>query len=126
MDEPPFDIEVDTRRIGGPSAGLALTLTMLDLLTEGELTGGAQVATTGTIDPLGNVGEIGGIEQKTHAVIRSGVTLFLVPEGNFDTAVMVAGDEADWLTIVSVGTLDEALAAIEAHAGDAFEFEPAA
>jgi PDZ domain-containing protein len=126
MDELPFDIEVDTRRIGGPSAGLALTLTMLDLLTEGELTGGAQVATTGTIDPLGNVGEIGGIEQKTHAVIRSGVTLFLVPEGNFDTAVMVAGDEADWLTIVSVGTLDEALAAIEAHAGDAFEFEPAA
>ena len=37
---PPFDVAIDSGNIGGPSAGLAFTLTIIDLLTEGELTGG--------------------------------------------------------------------------------------
>jgi PDZ domain-containing protein len=124
IEELPFGIEVDARRIGGPSAGLALALTILDLLTEGELTAGTQIATTGTIDPLGNVGAIGGIEQKTYAVIRAGVTLFIVPQDNLEGALAVSEGQADWLTVVGVSTLDEALAAIEAHTGEPIEFPP--
>ena len=63
----PVKVDVDTAGIGGPSAGLAMTLAILDDLTPGDLTGGKRVAVTGTIDPEGNVGEIGGIEQKAVA-----------------------------------------------------------
>ena len=44
-----------------------MTLAIIDALTPGELTGGKRVAVTGTIDPDGNVGEIGGLPQKALA-----------------------------------------------------------
>ncbi len=47
--ELPFELDIDTGRIGGPSAGLAFTLTLIDELTPGELTGGQNIAITGTI-----------------------------------------------------------------------------
>ena len=68
----PFKVNVDTRDIGGPSAGLAMTLSIFDDLTPGNLTGGARVAVTGTIDAAGNVGEIGGIQQKAVAARAAG------------------------------------------------------
>src|SRR5437879_4172176 len=49
----PVNVEVDTGRVSGPSAGLALTLTILDGLTHGDLTGGKKVAVTGTIQADG-------------------------------------------------------------------------
>jgi Lon-like protease len=75
----PFKVNVDTRDIGGPSAGLAMTLSIFDDLTPGNLTGGARVAVTGTIDAQGNVGEIGGIEQKAVAARAAGVAIFIAP-----------------------------------------------
>ena len=75
----PVKVAVDTAGIGGPSAGLAMTLAILDDLTPGDLTGGKRVAVTGTIDPEGNVGEIGGIEQKAVAAQAAGAQLFIVP-----------------------------------------------
>ena len=42
--ELPFELDIDTGRIGGPSAGLAFTLTLIDELTPGELTGGQNIA----------------------------------------------------------------------------------
>jgi len=76
----PVQVGVDTTNIGGPSAGLAMSLAILDDLTPGNLTGGARVAVTGTIDAAGNVGEIGGIEQKAVAARAAGVKLFIVPQ----------------------------------------------
>ncbi len=76
----PVKVTVDTTNIGGPSAGLAMSLAILDDLTPGNLTGGARIAVTGTIDAAGNVGEIGGIEQKAVAARAAGVTLFIVPQ----------------------------------------------
>ncbi|MGH9181206.1 MAG: PDZ domain-containing protein, partial [Acidimicrobiales bacterium] len=61
----PFDVTIDSGSIGGPSAGLAFTLGVLDALTRGELTGGAKVAVTGTISLDGSVGDVGGVTQKT-------------------------------------------------------------
>ncbi len=76
----PIKVTVDTAGIGGPSGGLAMTLAILDDLTPGDLTGGKRVAVTGTIDTDGNVGEIGGIEQKAVAARAAHVQLFLVPQ----------------------------------------------
>ena len=92
----PVKVNVDTTDIGGPSAGLAMTLAIFDDLTPGNLTGGAQVAVTGTIDADGNVGEIGGIEQKAVAARAAGVSLFLVPQCSpNDSAAGLAGCKAD-------------------------------
>ena len=57
----PVDITIDPGPVSGPSAGLAFTLTIIDELTPGSLTGGKKVAVTGTMDLDGNVGEVGGV-----------------------------------------------------------------
>jgi PDZ domain-containing protein len=113
----PFEIAFDTGEIGGPSAGLAFTLTLLDELTAGDLLGGEDVAVTGTIELDGTVGKIGGLPQKVSAVRQAGVEHFLVPDGNgeMDTALEVAGDDVE---LIPVGTVDEALAALQRLGGD--------
>jgi len=112
----PFEVDLQSEQIGGPSAGLAFTLAVIDRLTEGELTGGEVVATTGTIELDGHVGEVGGVAQKTIAVRRSGATLFLVPPGELELARKFAGDD---LRVVPVATLDDALAALAEVGGNA-------
>jgi len=106
--ELPIDVEIDTDRVGGPSAGLAFTLTLIDVLTEGELTGGTKVATTGTIDSDGAVGRVGGVKQKTVAARESGTDILLVPAGEGDAAAEFAGD----MRIEEVANLQDALDAL--------------
>jgi PDZ domain-containing protein len=111
----PFEVELRSERIGGPSAGLAFTLEIIDVLTEGELTGGRRVATTGTIELDGSVGAVGGVAQKTLAVKRSGVDLFLVPSGELERARRFAGDD---LRVEAVDTLDDALEVLASVGGN--------
>ena len=113
VEDLPVDVLVNTGRVGGNSAGLALTLSILDLITPGELTGGLQVATTGTIDPAGVVGPIGGIVQKVVAAREGGMDLFLVPASEAAQAREHAGDMA----VEGVATLEDALAALARHGG---------
>ncbi len=119
IDELPIDVEIDSGAVGGPSAGLAFTLAILDDLTPGELTGGETVAVTGTIAFDGRVGPVGGVLQKTAAVEAIGVRYFIVPsalgEQELDALRERAGDS---LTIIPVATLDEALAALSELGGD--------
>ena len=115
----PFPVEIDTGQVGGPSAGLAFTLALLDVLTPGELTGGRQVAVTGTIDGLGNVGPIGGIGQKAAAVRESGADVFIVPETLVEQAEAHAGD----VRVVGVSTLDDALEVLDEVGGNALDLE---
>ena len=115
----PYPVEIDTGQGGGPSAGLAFTLAVLDVLTPGEITGGTQVAVTGTIDGLGNVGPIGGIGQKAAAVRDAGADVFLVPAGEADRARARAGD----VRVVGVETLDDALRALGELGGNALDLE---
>ena len=107
--ELPVEVSIDSGKIGGPSAGLALTLGIIDLLTPGELTGGLKVATTGTIAFDGTVGAIGEVDQKAIAADRAGVDLLLVPEANLSDALDHAGDE---MRVVGVATLQDALDAL--------------
>jgi len=112
----PFPVTIDSGQVGGPSAGLAFTLALLDVLTPGELTGGEAVAVTGEINADGSVGEIGGIVQKTAAVRAAGIAVFIVPAAEADEAQAYAGDE---LRIVGVQTLADALAALGSLGGNA-------
>jgi PDZ domain-containing protein len=117
----PFTVTIDSAGIGGPSAGLAFTLGLLDELTPGELTGGRPIAVTGTIDAAGAVGEVGGVAQKTAAVRRAGAEYFLVPPGEYATARAHAGRG---LTVVKVSTLNEALDALGRIGGDVAALGP--
>ena len=104
-DDLPVQVLVNTGRIGGNSAGLALTLSVLDILTPGELTAGFQIATTGTINLEGNVGNIGGVEQKTITAREAGMDLFLVPKNSLEKAKKHAGK----MRVEGVVNLDDAL-----------------
>jgi PDZ domain-containing protein len=110
----PFDVSIDSQQIGGPSAGLAFTLGILDELTPGDLTGDKDVAATGTISPDGTVGEIGGVEQKVTAVHRAHIPYFLVPAGDAPAAQKSAPSD---VKIVPVHTLDDALAFLKTLGG---------
>jgi Lon-like protease len=115
----PVDVAIDSGQVGGPSAGLAFTLALLETLTPGSLTGGKTVAATGTINPAGTVGNIGGLRQKTVAVERSGADLFLVPID--EEAVAKAAAAGTDLQVVGVATLDDALQALADLGGNALE-----
>jgi len=117
--ELPFDIVIDTDRIGGPSAGLSFTLALIDQLTPGELIPAAGVAVTGTILEDGSVGAIGALVQTAIAVKRSGARYFLVPVGQGPDDIDAAQDAVgDAVEIVPVATLEEALDALASRGGD--------
>ena len=113
----PFDLAIDSGSIGGPSAGLAFTLTLIDVLTPGELTGGNRVAVTGTISAAGRVGNVGGVAQKAAAAEDEGVAVFIVPI----ELVADAESTTDELRVVGVETLDDALAALADLGGEVDE-----
>jgi PDZ domain-containing protein len=106
----PFTIDIKLADVGGPSAGLMFALGIYDKLTPGNLTGGAFVAGTGTIDDDGKVGPIGGIEMKTVGARDKGAKYFLTPADNCSAA---AKDTPDGLTLVKVKTMDDALTALK-------------
>ena len=114
----PFEVGIDTDRIGGPSAGLAFTLALLDELTPGDLMGGVKIAATGTIGEDESIGAIGALAQKAVAVKAAGAKVFLVPKGQSDdelaAARRVVGSS---VRIEPVADLTEALAILESLGG---------
>jgi PDZ domain-containing protein len=102
----PVKVTVHTENIGGPSAGLAMTLGIIDKLSSGRLTGHHVVAATGTMDPAGKVGDVGGVAQKTVAVEQAGATVFFVPPGELKAAESKATPQ---LHVYPVKNLDQVL-----------------
>lgn len=120
--ELPVEVDIDTDSIGGPSAGLAFTLALIDALTEGELSPPGGVAVTGTMGADGSVGPIGALVQKAVAVRRAGVGLFLVPAAQDPAEIAAARSAAGaGVEIVPVATLAEALAAMAERGGTPVE-----
>ncbi len=109
----PVNVKINTQLVGGPSAGLAFTLAIIDDLTPGSLTGGKQVAVTGTINPDGTVGEVGGVEQKAITARTNGVQLMIVPKQEVKAARDGAGD----VRVVGVDNIEQALDALHAAGG---------
>jgi PDZ domain-containing protein len=108
---------IDSGRVVGNSAGLAFTLAIIDDMTPGELTGGQKIAVTGTIDPTGVVGQVGGVAQKAVAARRAGAVAMLVPIEEVDEAKPNAGN----MPVIGVHTLDEALHALSTLGGNGDE-----
>jgi Lon-like protease len=109
----PFDVTIALDNVGGPSAGMMFALGIVDRLTPEQLTGGKHFAGTGTIDSAGNIGAIGGIQQKMVGASDSGAQFFLAPADNCGEVV---GNIPDGLGVVRVATLDEARSAVQALA----------
>ncbi|KUG59377.1 hypothetical protein AVL62_06800 [Serinicoccus chungangensis] len=106
----PYEVTIDAGNVGGPSAGLMFSLAVYDEITPGALTGGRSIAGTGTIAGDGTVGGIGGITQKMYAAREAGAEVFLAPSDN--CTEVVEGDPGG-ITVVPVGTFDDALAVVD-------------
>ncbi len=102
-------------KVGGPSAGSMFALGIVDELTPGDLTGGKDIAGTGTIALDGSIGPIGGIEQKMAGAKTDGSGYFLAPASNCGDVV---GNVPDGLEVYAVSTLHEAVTTVEAIAAD--------
>ncbi len=112
----PFEVEVNIGdNIGGPSAGLMMALAVYDTLTRGSMTDGNSVAGTGTVTRAGEVGPIGGIQQKIAAARDAGSELFLVPTDNCDA---VSGVDHGDMRLVKATDMHDAVTSIEAWAVD--------
>jgi PDZ domain-containing protein len=102
----PIPIKIVPQKIvGGPSAGLMFTLTVYNLLSRNDLTGGRRIAGTGTINPDGTVGPIGGVQQKVAAAEEARAEFFFSPAENYNDAVSVAKR----IKVVKVTTVEDAI-----------------
>lgn len=108
-------VEIDSSKIGGPSAGLMFSLEIYNQLELEDITKGYHIAGTGTIDEEGNVGAIGGIDQKVVAASESGASVFFAPnengekDSNYAVALQTAKDIGTSMVIVPVDTMEDAL-----------------
>jgi PDZ domain-containing protein len=104
----PLQVSINAGKVGGPSAGVAFALEVMEELGR-DVVHGHKVAATGEIRPDGSIGPIGGIKQKTIGARKAHVDAFLVPAG--DNA-REARKYADGLRIIPVETFPQALRAL--------------
>jgi len=104
----PFQIKFDLGDVGGPSAGLAFALQILEERGR-DVDHGYKVAATGVIAPDGSVGPIGGVQQKTIGARQAHMDVFLVPAGD---NYRDARKYAHGLRIIPVKTFQQALQAL--------------
>jgi PDZ domain-containing protein len=104
----PIRIRIDAGDVGGPSAGLAFALDILQELGR-NVARGHKVAATGELGLDGRVFPIGGVKQKTLGAREAGVDVFLVPAGE---NAREARRYAHGLRIIPVKNLPQALQAL--------------
>ncbi|SPU52842.1 Lon protease [Brevundimonas vesicularis] len=91
----------------GPSAGVAMTVAMVSVLTGIPIR--KDIAMTGEITLRGRVTAIGGLKEKLLAALRSGVKTVLIPQENEKDLADVPDNVKSALEIVPISTADEAL-----------------
>jgi PDZ domain-containing protein len=106
--ELPLSVSINAGSVGGPSAGLAFALDVLEQLGR-DVDHGRRIAATGEIELDGSVQPIGGVKQKTIGVRKTGIRVFLVPAGENASE---ARRYADGLRIVPVKNFQQALRAL--------------
>lgn len=102
----PIEVDILLENVGGPSAGLAFAIGVIEKLTPDEIVPPGIIAATGTITATGEIGGVGGVRHKAFGAERSGARLFLIPEENCD---QVAGVYFAEMAIVPVTTLQGAI-----------------
>jgi PDZ domain-containing protein len=105
----PFSVDIRLKDVGGPSAGMMFALGIIDKLTPESLTRKRIIAGTGTIDDDGNVGAIGGINDKILGAYRHGARLFLAPSANCQDVKSVPSG----MRVMSVKTLTQAVEVLQ-------------
>lgn len=93
----------------GPSGGLISTLAIYNQLTKKDLTKGRVIAGTGTVDDLGNVGEIGGVKYKLLGAASKGASIFIMPKANYKECVKVKKKNNLQIKLIPVKTVKEAI-----------------
>ncbi len=122
-----IEYELHDNNTGGSSGGLMQSLYVFNQLTPNDITGGKDIAGTGTIDVFGNVGSIGGIEQKIVTSVMNGIDIFFVPHlsdedyDNYIKAQAVLETLEDDMILVPVSSFDEAVTYLEGRYGGAFD-----
>jgi PDZ domain-containing protein len=114
----PVEIEIDAGPVGGPSAGLAFALDIVDELGS-DVDQGRLIVATGELTFEGRVLPIGGVKQKVIGARDAGADIFVVPVANAKEAERYAGD----LEIVPVATFEEALSDLAWRSGAPPEIE---
>jgi len=108
----PYEVDIQSGAIGGPSAGLMWALGVIETLTPEDLTGGRVIAGTGTVDLEGRVGRIGGVRQKVVGAEEAGAEMFLLPRGDMPDA----RGAGEGIELVPVDTVEQALRFLEGRA----------
>lgn len=122
-------VKFSTQGVGGPSAGLMFTLSIYDQLNKDDLLKGRMIAGTGTIEPDGSVGDIGGVSQKVVSADKSGAEIFFVPDNpvakadkkyypkgnNYQEAKKMAKKLGSKMKIVPVKTAQDAIDYLECY-----------
>ena len=94
----------------GPSAGLITTLEIYNQLTKKDLTKGKTIAGTGTIEPDGTIGEIGGIEHKILGAYHAKADIFICPGGdNYKDAQAYIKKKKIKIKLIKVDTIQETI-----------------
>lgn len=104
----PIKVSIDAGGVGGPSAGLAFALDVMEELGR-DVDRGYKVAATGEIALDGSVGPIGGVRQKAIGALKSDVDVFLVPAGE---NAQEARRHAGGLRVIAVKSFPQALRAL--------------
>jgi PDZ domain-containing protein len=104
----PVNVRINTAGVGGPSAGLAFALDLVEELGH-NVDRGYKVAATGELALDGSVLPIGAAKQKTIGAREADVDVFLVPAG---ANAKVARKYGDGLRIIPVQSFPQALHAL--------------
>lgn len=120
-----YTIRANSAIVGGPSASAATAVVTVAVLKNLDLR--EDVAITGTISSGNIIGPVGGLKDKIDAAASNDITIVLIPKGervqrleNNVTLDLVEHGETLNLTIIEVGTLDEAM---RQFTGKSFEKE---
>jgi uncharacterized protein len=95
----------ELQAVDGPSAGMAMTVLLVK-----EIHGEAiddHVLLTGTIEPNGKIGSVGGVAEKAEAAAKYGAKTFVVPVGQAITHVQSCKETKEGLFIYRSCTLEQ-------------------
>lgn len=108
--ELPDDLNINFKSSeGGSSGGLVLALGIYSQITDIDILKGRNIAGTGTIDTLGNVGKIDGIKYKIAGAVRDKMDVVLVASDNYEEAKQVVMDNNYDIELVEVSTFEKTI-----------------
>ena len=111
--DPPVNIKFKSSE-SGPSGGLITALEIYNQLTKDDITNGYKIAGTGTLEPDGTIGPIGGIKYKIIGAEADKADYFLAPAGeNYEEAKKYIKDNKYKIKLIEVKTIEDAIKKLE-------------